>query len=142
VAEEERGNLDREYAQLRAAWPRPFADDEAADRAALAEARQHAPFGEIIEGAEAWAEAADAPRFLQPLAKFLHSRCWEKASPQRRQMHAVKPYQHHHRNGGKVDLARLAFDMAADLDDWSDEETDDPLYTDRRNFYKVEKWGN
>jgi hypothetical protein len=27
-------------------------------------------------------------------------------------------------------------------DDWSDEETDDPLYTDRRNFYKVEKSGN
>ena len=22
----------------------------------------------------------------------------------------------------------------------SDEETDDPLYADRRNFYKVEKW--
>jgi hypothetical protein len=25
-------------------------------------------------------------------------------------------------------------------DDWSSEETDDPLYADRRNFYKVEKW--
>ena len=25
-------------------------------------------------------------------------------------------------------------------DDWSHEETDDPLYADRRNFYKVEKW--
>jgi hypothetical protein len=23
---------------------------------------------------------------------------------------------------------------------WSDEETDDPHYADRRNFYKVEKW--
>jgi hypothetical protein len=23
---------------------------------------------------------------------------------------------------------------------WSDEETDDPVYADRRNFYKVEKW--
>ncbi len=23
---------------------------------------------------------------------------------------------------------------------WSDEETDDPLYADDRNFYKVEKW--
>jgi hypothetical protein len=23
---------------------------------------------------------------------------------------------------------------------WSHEETDDPLYADRRNFYKVEKW--
>ena len=25
-------------------------------------------------------------------------------------------------------------------DDWSHEGTDDPLYADRRNFYKVEKW--
>jgi hypothetical protein len=24
--------------------------------------------------------------------------------------------------------------------DWSEEETEDPLYADRRNFYKVEKW--
>jgi hypothetical protein len=26
------------------------------------------------------------------------------------------------------------------MNDWSDEETDYPLYADRRNFYKVEKW--
>jgi hypothetical protein len=25
-------------------------------------------------------------------------------------------------------------------DDWSDEETDNPLYADACNFYKVEKW--
>jgi hypothetical protein len=25
-------------------------------------------------------------------------------------------------------------------DDWSTEETEDSLYADRRNFYKVEKW--
>jgi hypothetical protein len=25
-------------------------------------------------------------------------------------------------------------------DDWSDEETNDPLVADVRNFYKVEKW--
>jgi hypothetical protein len=25
-------------------------------------------------------------------------------------------------------------------DDWSHEETDDPLYADDRNFHKVEKW--
>ena len=25
-------------------------------------------------------------------------------------------------------------------DDWSDEETDNPLYADDRYFYKVEKW--
>ncbi len=26
------------------------------------------------------------------------------------------------------------------MTNWSDEETDDPHYADRRNFYKVEKW--
>jgi hypothetical protein len=24
--------------------------------------------------------------------------------------------------------------------DWANEETGDPLYADRRNFYKLEKW--
>ena len=26
------------------------------------------------------------------------------------------------------------------MTNWSDEETDDPIHADRRNFYKVEKW--
>jgi hypothetical protein len=26
------------------------------------------------------------------------------------------------------------------MSDWSDEETDDPTHSDRRNFYKVEQW--
>jgi hypothetical protein len=26
------------------------------------------------------------------------------------------------------------------MSDWSDEETDDPIHAERRNFYKVEKW--
>jgi hypothetical protein len=26
------------------------------------------------------------------------------------------------------------------INDWSDEETDDPTHADRRNFYKVKKW--
>jgi hypothetical protein len=26
------------------------------------------------------------------------------------------------------------------MSDWSDEETNDPIHADRRNFYKVEKW--
>jgi hypothetical protein len=30
--------------------------------------------------------------------------------------------------------------LAASMSDWSDEETDNPLYADDRNFYKVEKW--
>jgi hypothetical protein len=26
------------------------------------------------------------------------------------------------------------------MNNWPDDETDDPVYADRRNFYKVEKW--
>jgi hypothetical protein len=26
------------------------------------------------------------------------------------------------------------------MSNWSDEQTDDPVHADRRNFYKVEKW--
>ncbi len=26
------------------------------------------------------------------------------------------------------------------MSDWPDEETDDPIHADRRNFYKVEAW--
>jgi hypothetical protein len=26
------------------------------------------------------------------------------------------------------------------VNNWSDEQTDDPLYADRRNLYKIEKW--
>ena len=33
-----------------------------------------------------------------------------------------------------------AADEARAMSDWSDEETDDPVYADRHNFYKVEKW--
>jgi hypothetical protein len=29
---------------------------------------------------------------------------------------------------------------ALSMSDWSDEETDNPLYADERNFYKVERW--
>jgi hypothetical protein len=31
-------------------------------------------------------------------------------------------------------------ERVAQLSEWSDEETDDPLIADHRNFYKVEKW--
>ena len=31
-------------------------------------------------------------------------------------------------------------DRAGTVNDWSDEQTADPLYADDRNFYKVEAW--
>jgi hypothetical protein len=36
-------------------------------------------------------------------------------------------------------LAALCFGPLR-VNDWSDEQTDDPLYADDRNFYKLEKW--
>jgi hypothetical protein len=103
---------EEEFAALRAAWPRPFADDEAADRRAFAEARAIASVDQIVAGACAWAAAADAPRYLQPLAKFLAGRCWEKPPPQRGRTHPQ-----HRRNGNKVDLCQMMLGMAAEFED-------------------------
>jgi hypothetical protein len=36
--------------------------------------------------------------------------------------------------------AALDYRRDCTLSDWSDEQTDDPLYADDRNFYKVEAW--
>jgi hypothetical protein len=101
---------EEEFAALRAAWPRPFADDEAADRRAFAEARAIASLDEIVTGACAWAAAADAPRFLQPLAKFLNGRCWQKPPPQR-------AHPQHRRNGNKIDLVQVGFALAREYEE-------------------------
>jgi hypothetical protein len=47
-------------------------------------------------------------------------------------------YRSHHvaSAGGGTGGRRVVDEMK----DWSSDETDDPLYADRRNFYKVEKW--
>jgi hypothetical protein len=39
-----------------------------------------------------------------------------------------------------VDNKRNAAAGAANMSNWSNDETDDPLQADERNFYKVEKW--
>jgi hypothetical protein len=48
------------------------------------------------------------------------------------------------KNGGSISgKAQGGRDWGAQqrqINGWSNEETDDPLYADRRNFYKVEKW--
>jgi hypothetical protein len=62
-----------EFETLQAIWARPWCDDEGADRAAFTNACRDADPSEIIEAARCWAAAADAPRFLQPLAKWLNS---------------------------------------------------------------------
>lgn len=37
-------------------------------------------------------------------------------------------------------LMRATAARGATMNNWSDEETDNPLYADDRNFYKVEMW--
>jgi hypothetical protein len=44
------------------------------------------------------------------------------------------------RNQSQPIEARRRPARVAPVNDWSDEETDDPAYADRRNLYKVEKW--
>jgi hypothetical protein len=90
--------VDAEFEALQAAWPRPWCDDEAADRAAFAKARELATFEDILTGAKAWVAAADDPRFLQSLAKWLKRQRWKKPPPNK-----MPP-----RGNGKVDLTRLA----------------------------------
>jgi hypothetical protein len=41
---------------------------------------------------------------------------------------------------GPLEQKKLDVEIALPMNNRSDEETDDPLYADRRNFYKVEKW--
>jgi hypothetical protein len=73
------------FAELAEIWARPWADDEAVDRMAFAKAlREGTDAAEIVEAAKAWVAAADAPRFLQPLHKWLNGRGWEKVPPPRR----------------------------------------------------------
>jgi hypothetical protein len=69
---------------LRAIWARPWADDDAADRRAFAQACQEAAPEIIIAAAAAFVAAADAPRFLPPLAKWLAAHGWEKPPPTKR----------------------------------------------------------
>jgi hypothetical protein len=73
------------FAELAEIWARPWADDEAVDRMAFAKAlREGADPAEIVEAAKCWVAAADEPRFLQPLAKWLNARRWLKVPPTRR----------------------------------------------------------
>ena len=72
---------------LAAIWQRPWPDDERESRKAFVEACREADPEKIIEGARAWVAAADDPRYLKPLPKWLAARLWEKAPPTKRQKH-------------------------------------------------------
>jgi hypothetical protein len=72
------------FAELRALWLRPWADndDREAMRSYVMALRDTDP-DVILAAARACVEAADAPRFLQKLSKWLADRGWEKPPPLR-----------------------------------------------------------
>src|SRR5258708_29068017 len=72
------------FEDLRAAWPRPWMDDEAIDRTAFEQARRHASVEDIIAGAAVWAAAMEA-RYLPSLAKWLGARRRGKPPPKKPQ---------------------------------------------------------
>src|SRR5262249_598809 len=109
VAREER------FGELREIWRRPWPDDDAADQRAFERACREAAPDEIIEAAVQWVAAADAPRFLPPLARWLANRGWEKPPPTK----ARRAHGNGRRNDGlprtngdKVDLAKVFFGIA------------------------------
>jgi hypothetical protein len=76
---------DAGFDQLRVLWQRPWIDDDrAAKRAYAIACREGANPGDIAEAAAAWIAAADAPRFLPPLARWLAGHGWEKVPPVKR----------------------------------------------------------
>jgi hypothetical protein len=115
---EERGLAREEdsYSELRAVWTRPWIEDEDADRRAYAAAiKKGAVPDEILEGARAWVEAANAPRFLKPLAVWLDREGWRKPPPVRR---AMASGSHAGRNGWrKPDACKVVLGMVGYVED-------------------------
>jgi hypothetical protein len=73
------------FAKLLAIYDRGFLDDpEPAWRAWVRAIASGADHDEIMAGARLWVAAADAPRFLKPLAVWLDREGWLKEPPARR----------------------------------------------------------
>ena len=100
------------FDELRAVWTRPWTDDDAADRQAFKEACRSTAPGVIITAAALWVKAADAPRFLPSLEKWLTARSWEKPPPKKHQHKAAG-----RRGRGKRDLAKVFFEKAGWVED-------------------------
>jgi hypothetical protein len=96
------------YLELRQIWVRPWPDADdceawlAYDQAVGGGVRQ----GIILAAAKAWVEAADAPRFLPSLAKWLACKGWEKPPPSRDRARQERPA-HAPRSGVKVNMAAV-----------------------------------
>ncbi|MBR0787393.1 helix-turn-helix domain-containing protein [Bradyrhizobium iriomotense] len=95
------GLQEDRFAELLAIWQRPWGDDDTDACLAFALVCRDAHPDDIIASARAWVAAADDPRFLKPLAKWLTKGLWRKPPPQRRPT----------RNAGKVSLSKLMNDL-------------------------------
>lgn len=111
---------EERFSELREIWRRPWADDVAADQRAFEVACREVAPEDIIVAASAWVAAADAPRFLPPLARWLANRGWEKPPPAK----ARRAHGNGRRNDGlprtngdKVDLAKVFFGIAGYAED-------------------------
>jgi len=100
------------FAELRKVWVRPWPDHD--DREALRSyvmALHDVEPDVILDAARNWVEAADNPRFLPKLSKWLADRAWERDPPQKR---GKGPG---YRKGRKPDLADIAFEYGREHDD-------------------------
>jgi hypothetical protein len=101
------------YSEVRAVWQRPWCDDQRADRLAFERACEEGTPAEIIlDAAKAWVAAADAPRFLPPLARWLDGRGWERQPPQKARRSAAPKDRHRH-NGRKRDISAEFFKLGS-----------------------------
>jgi hypothetical protein len=91
---------EKYFEKLSALWQRPWPDDPNAGQRAFDAACKDTSPEVILEAGAKWVAAADAPRYLPALVKWLNARSWEKEPP---------PKRNKTRNGGKTDLAALAF---------------------------------
>ena len=100
---------ESDYQRLRQVWIRPWCDSDLAqawleyDRVT----RQVDP-RVILVSARKWVAAADDPRFLPSLCKWLVTEGWKRDPPQRGKRQDGQARHGVRRNGGKVDLARMA----------------------------------
>jgi hypothetical protein len=103
----EKPKQPQDYERLAQIWARPWPDDPVAGARAFTQACERgADPDAIIAGARAWATAADAPRYLPPLERWLDQGCWAKEPPKRRQRNGW-------RNGAKADAATYFFTQFA-----------------------------
>jgi len=108
------------FNELRAIWARPWVEDDAADQRAFEVACREVAPEDIIDAARTHVAAADAPRYLPSLAKWLAGRGWEKEPPPKRARRSHANGRHDglpRSNGNKVDLSKVFFGLGGYVED-------------------------